>query len=138
MAAEIFVVDDDVDYQFIFFKLLKELDTPHSVKFFANASACHKHILQNKCTGTLPALMVLDLNMPGLNGLQLLRMLRCAAETRINTIPVIIMSSDISRDEVQQCYQAGANAVIAKPTDYKTLKYIVQSIYKFWLDRAAK
>ena len=139
MIREIFVVDDNTDYQFIFFKLLKELNLPYSVKFFENAGACHKHIkiLLAKNVNNIPALIVLDLNMPGMNGLQLLQMLKCTSmdsHSSLQNVPVVIMSHYISESQILQCYQAGANAVLLKPTDYKNLKITIQSVCRFWLE----
>lgn len=139
MIRQIFVVDDNADYQFIFFKVLKGFDKSYSAKFFENAKACHRHIeTLQVIQEPLPALLVLDLNMPGINGLQLLRMLKSPAFCNgviIEQIPVVIMSHEFSNSQILQCYQAGANAVIQKPTDYQVLKYTIHSICRFWLDR---
>ena len=140
MIREIYVVDDNVDYQFIFFKLLKELNLPYAVKFFENGRACHKHIkiLLAKDVKNIPALVVLDLNMPGMNGLQLLQMLKSPStdsNCSLEDVPVVIMSHYISEHQIRQCYQAGANAVLQKPTDYKSLKMTVESVCRFWLER---
>lgn len=140
MIREIFVVDDNVDYQFIFFKVLKELCIPYPVKFFETGQACHKYMkmLRLRNTGNSPSLIVLDLNMPGMNGLQLLQMLKGTSPDSnrfMEDVPVIIMSHDISEHQVRQCYQAGANAVLQKPTDLRNLKITVQAVCRFWLEQ---
>lgn len=86
----------------------------------------------------MPALVVLDLKMPGMTGLQLLQMLRSpvsAGACCAHNIPVVIMSNEISENQTFKCYQAGANAVILKPMDFTDMKITIQSICRFWLDR---
>jgi CheY-like chemotaxis protein len=75
MTRDIFVADDNADYQFIIFKLLKELKRPYSVTFFENAKACHQYMLtlQLKNASMRPSLILTDLHMPGINGIQLLK-----------------------------------------------------------------
>jgi CheY-like chemotaxis protein len=140
MNHEIFVVDDNADYQFLFFKLIKELHKPYSVKFFEHGKALHQHVVQlhTRQAGQLPALVVSDFNMPGMNGLQLLKMLKTTIwddHVSLREIPVVIMSNDISEHQILQCYQAGANAVVLKPIDFEVMKTTVRSICEFWLDR---
>jgi CheY-like chemotaxis protein len=140
MVREIFVVDDNIDYQFIFFKILKGLEKTYPVKFFESAKACHQHIetLHFMEPSPMPGLVILDFNMPGINGLQLLKMLKSSKPDNAmvkHDIPVVIMSNDFSDYQVQQCYLAGANAVILKPFEYQNLRNTIQSICKFWLDR---
>ncbi|MCE7042866.1 response regulator [Dyadobacter sp. CY312] len=140
MTREIFVVDDNADFQFIFFKLLKELKRPYAVTFFENAKACHQHMLtlQLKNAPVRPSLILTDLHMPGMNGLQLLRMLKSslpANDTSVYEPAVVVMSSYMPDGQVLQCYEAGADAVIMKPADFALLKMTVESICNFWLER---
>lgn len=139
MKQDIYIVDDNTDHQFLLYKLFKELDIPYSVKFFENGKALYQHIKVLQRTGKashLPALMILDFNMPGMNGLHLLKLFRQPAmhkEAQTDHIPVLIMSSHVTAPQIVQCYQAGANAVIIKPLDLQVMKNAVLSICKFWL-----
>ncbi|MCF0040088.1 response regulator [Dyadobacter fanqingshengii] len=139
MNREIFIVDDNTDYQFIFFKLLKELNTPYSVKFFENAKTLYQHsLVLSKQGAELPSLIVSDFNMPGMNGLQLLRELKKPVKDSVaplGNIPVIIMSNALTEQQIVQCYQAGANAVVLKPIELALMRKTVSSIFEFWLER---
>lgn len=140
MTRRLFVIDDNVDYQFIFFKLLKEMNRPYSVKFFENAKACHQHMLSLQLVNAIdrPSLILTDLHMPGMNGLQLLKLIRHDDIQRDNffqDVALVVMSSYLSEGQIVQCYQAGADAVILKPYDFVQLKQTVESICNFWLER---
>ena len=67
-------------------------------------------------TGTLPCLVVLDLNMPKLNGTQTLKQLK--ANERFKEIPVIIYSTSINPAEQEACMQFGAHSYITKPISF--------------------
>ncbi|MCF0064290.1 response regulator [Dyadobacter chenwenxiniae] len=136
---ELYIVDDNSDHQFLLYKLIKDLDKPYLVKFFESGRSLHKHMQQLSRSGQregFPDLLVLDYNMPEMNGIELLRLLRqppLANCSQINDIPIIIMTSDISPLQIRQCYQAGANAVVFKPLNFSVLRNTFQSICNFWI-----
>jgi CheY-like chemotaxis protein len=140
MGKEIFLVDDDPDFQFIFFKLLKSLRKQYSVKFFENPKALYHHlkVLHTREASDFPSLIILDLNMPGMNGVQLLKIIRHSRSLpgeKVQQIPIVVMSGDISNEGVQQCYEAGADAVLHKQPDLQLMKATLQSACDFWLER---
>jgi CheY-like chemotaxis protein len=136
---ELYIVDDNPDHQFLVFKLIKALDKPYQVTFFENGRSLHKQMQQLSRLGQheeFPDLLVLDLNMPGMNGIDLLRLLRQPPVgncPQIKDIPIVIMTSDISSLQIDQCYQSGANAVIIKPLNFSVLAITYQAICKFWI-----
>jgi CheY-like chemotaxis protein len=136
---ELYIVDDNPDHQFLVYKLIKALDKPYQVTFFENGRSLHKHMLQLSRLGQhegFPDLLVLDLNMPGMNGIDLLRLLRqppLGSCSQIKDLPIVIMTNDISLHQIDQCYQAGANAVILKPLNFSVLTNTFQAICKFWI-----
>lgn len=141
MNRNLFLVDDNVDHHFLIYNLLRQLDRPYAVKFFENGKAlwqCITELLRTGQTDHLPELIVLDLNMPGMNGLHLLKLFKQPEQpyySEIKNIPVIILSSAITENQIKQCYQAGANAVIIKPIEFNQMKNTLQSICRFWLER---
>ena len=73
-----------------------------------------------------PALLILDINMPGISGLQICRQLK--SNSRTKPIPILIFTSDPSRENVQQAIEAGANGFIAKPFDPTNLTTKVREV----------
>ncbi len=78
-----------------------------------------------------PRLIVLDLKIPKVSGLQLLAQLRAAEKTR--TVPVIVFTSSQEPRDVTLSYQAGANSYVIKPIEYKDFFDAVQRIVHYWL-----
>jgi two-component system, chemotaxis family, response regulator Rcp1 len=77
-----------------------------------------------------PDLILLDLNLPGLDGKAVLKEIKQDAE--LKRIPVSILSSSSADGDVSQSYKLGANCYVVKPIDFKSFQGIVRSIEKFW------
>ena len=79
---------------------------------------------------TLPDVVLLDLNMPQMNGLSVLEAIRRHPATA--TLPVVILSTSRERTDVQQAYALGANAYVVKPLDYSHFRRTMLSVLDFW------
>jgi hypothetical protein len=77
-----------------------------------------------------PALVLLDLKMPGIGGIEVLRSIKSDVRTRC--IPVVIFTSSGERRDVALCYENGANAYVVKPVEYPSFAETLQSISQFW------
>jgi len=78
-----------------------------------------------------PDLILLDLNLPRKNGYEVLQFLK--ADTNLKHIPVIVLSTSSSMDDVNKCYENYANCYITKPMDIENFFSIVSKIENFWL-----
>ncbi len=83
---------------------------------------------------TPPALIILDLNLPGLTGREVL--VRIKNDECLRVIPVIAMTSSTDPRDIDACYRAGANAYLQKPMDLNRLFTAVAQLTGFWLDTA--
>jgi len=82
-------------------------------------------------TGELPALVLLDLNLPKINGLEVLRRIR--TDERTGTLPVVILTSSKQEEDILAGYSSGANAYVRKPMSYTEFVAAAQAISAFWL-----
>ncbi len=82
----------------------------------------------------LPDLILLDLNLPRKDGREVLADVKRDAALR--HIPVVVLSTSQSEEDVQRSYELGANAVITKPVDLDQFFHVVGSIEHFWLEMA--
>ncbi len=78
----------------------------------------------------LPRLLILDIKMPGMSGLELLMLIRQREE--FSNLPVIILSASYEAKDVKLAYRHRVNAYIVKPNQYKELKSLTASIATFW------
>ncbi len=79
----------------------------------------------------LPKVVLLDLKLPKLNGLEVLRQLR--ADDRTKFLPIVILSSSDEEQDMINCYQAGANSYIQKPVDFTRFSETIQQLGIYWL-----
>jgi CheY-like chemotaxis protein len=86
-----------------------------------------------KKKGHLPHIFVLDLKLPKLDGLAVLRKLRIHEATR--NIPVVAYSAEYTQDDIRMSYQVGANTFVAKPTDVAQFSEFLRERLKYWKDR---
>jgi CheY-like chemotaxis protein len=79
----------------------------------------------------LPALTLLDLKLPKLDGLDVLRRVRAAPRTRL--LPVIILSSSNQERDIVESYRAGANSYVRKAVDFAHFSETVGTLAHYWL-----
>jgi len=79
----------------------------------------------------LPALMLLDLKLPGMTGIQLLQWMRVQGE--IKRIPVVVLTSDENPDTINAAYDLGANSYLVKPGNAAEINRMVQTIQRYWM-----
>jgi len=82
----------------------------------------------------LPRLIVLDLNLPGLDGREVLRRLKNSAA--LKPIPVLVLSSVNSKIDIERIYAAGANAFMRKPVSFESLSELIDYTRRYWFDIA--
>ena len=81
--------------------------------------------------GGLPHLMLLDLHMPKIDGLEVLARIKANPETRC--IPVVVMSSSDQESDMVRSYENHANSYIVKPVDFKQFTSQVAALGQYWM-----
>lgn len=79
----------------------------------------------------LPALVLLDLNLPKFNGYQLMKWLRTQPE--IKRIPVVVLTESSDAASINRAYDAGANSYLVKPGEQKEVMRIVEQVRSYWI-----
>ncbi len=77
-----------------------------------------------------PAVVLLDLKMPKMDGLEVLRTIK--ADERLNTIPVVILTSSREEKDLVESYRLGVNAYVVKPVDFQKFIDAVKELGVFW------
>lgn len=81
---------------------------------------------------TLPAIVLLDLNLPGTDGRSVLKILK--KDPLLHTIPVIVFSTSSNSRDIEDCYQLGANSYLTKPIEYAALEEKIRLTINYWLN----
>ena len=76
-------------------------------------------------------LVLLDLNLPKIPGLEVLRRIR--ADERTHFIPVVVLTSSAQQEDILSSYGGGANAFVRKPVDFSEFNAAINTICMFWL-----
>jgi CheY-like chemotaxis protein len=79
----------------------------------------------------MPKVLLLDLKMPRLNGIDVLRELKSQPETR--SIPVVVMTSSNQDRDIDECYRLGVNGYVTKPVQVATFSETIAGIGMYWL-----
>jgi CheY-like chemotaxis protein len=79
----------------------------------------------------LPVVILLDLKLPKLDGLEVLKAIRANERTRL--LPVIILTSSKEEQDIISCYTNGANSYIRKPVDFNQFIDAIQSLHLYWV-----
>ncbi|WP_247234822.1 response regulator [Telluribacter sp. SYSU D00476] len=128
----IYVVDDAADYRFLVDQVFKRFLPHYPHRLFADGMELIQAIEINGKRLEKPKVILLDMDMPKLNGLQTLERLRQLPEWR--TIPVIIVSNRLDEAFVRASYQMGANSFLPKPLDFEQLKSVMSLIGQYWME----
>jgi CheY-like chemotaxis protein len=81
-------------------------------------------------SGGNPVVVLLDLKMPKVNGLEVLKIIK--SDERLKTIPIVVLTSSRETPDVTKCYEHGVNAYVVKPVDFGEFVKAVQDLGMFW------
>jgi CheY-like chemotaxis protein len=122
LHKRLFIIDDDVEDQEIFMEAVKEVDS--AIQCFTSTNA--EEALEELEKSVLPDLIFLDLNMPKLNGKQILREIK--NRSILNAIPVIMYSTSFAPRDIEEISQLGAAFHLLKPSRFDDLCHALGEI----------
>lgn len=130
----ILVADDDTDDQFMLKEAFASLNFDKEIRTVENGEELLDYLNRkgkySDATLPIPKLILLDLNMPKIDGRQCLRLIK--ANPQYSKIPIIIFSTSNNPEDISQSYELGANSYIIKPYSYNELVEIIDIIKKYW------
>lgn len=125
----IFIVDDDPDDRQIILDAFLEKNPQIDYVFIENAETLLQSLYSE--ASEFPALIILDLNMPGMLGLQALKEIR--NNRKFSQIPIIVLTTSTLHQDRRASYELGAACFLRKPDSFNELVDITDSIVKLWL-----
>lgn len=133
------MADDDADDFFLMQSTLEEQHVTNPLHHVASARQLFEFLVHRNDTPPthrhLPGLIFLDINMPGMNGLEILEKLKTDADFR--AIPVVVFSTVSNPETVRRAYQLGANSFITKPNSMQGMAEVVRCVRKCFLELPA-
>ena len=127
----VIICDDDEDDVFLIKSVMEEIDFSNRVTCLKNGLELLEHLNKHKNEPAI-GLILLDLNMPKMDGREVLKEIKNNPAFR--RIPVVILTTSSSPQDIDQCYALGANSFITKPSSYDELHDAVATLIKFWID----
>jgi two-component system response regulator len=134
--ATILLVEDDADDEALTLRALRKNNLGNNV-FVAHDGAEALDFLF--CTNTyadrdprdLPKLILLDVKLPKMNGVEVLRRIR--ADRRTHFLPVVMLTSSKEDQDLVESYQSGANSYVRKPVDFTEFIEAIRQLGLYWL-----
>jgi CheY-like chemotaxis protein len=132
-AVDILIIDDSPEDGYVFQEALGEACPDVSMRWLGSGEEAiaflrHGQEVLNTCPVKL---VVLDMNMPGLNGVQTLRQIR--GSSGVSCVPVAILSTSRAKSDVERAYHFGANVFLKKPISFQGYLEQVQILVQHWL-----
>ena len=130
-GSTILLVEDNPDDVELTLRALERAEITNEVRIARDGAEALEFLLQPENHEPPPALILLDLNLPKVNGLEVLKRIR--AEDRTRYIPVVILTSSAEHKDVIGGYRDGANAYVRKPVMFSEFADAVVTLGTFWL-----
>jgi len=124
---KILFIEDDAIEVMKFHRVLDALELKHHIVDAANGETALT-ILDDK--SDLPDIILLDLNMPKINGIEFLNILK--QDPELKYIPTIILTTSSNFKDVKECYKIGIAGYILKPLKYEDYVLKVQKVIDYW------
>jgi two-component system, response regulator len=128
----ILLVEDNPDDEALTLRALKKNNIRNDVTVARDGAEALEVLFPGEgAGGMLPGLILLDLKLPKVNGLEVLRRIRADARTRI--VPIVVLTSSRLDDDVLASYYSGANGYVRKPVNFADFSAAVSTLGVFWL-----
>lgn len=134
--TDILLIEDNADDAGLTIRAFRKIQSALRIEHFSDGSEALRYIF---CEGAfrdrdlyaLPRLILLDLKMPRIDGLEVLK--RIKSDSRTSAIPVVMLSSSNEMTDIRRCYQQGANSYVLKPVEFDDFLNTVSGIASYWL-----
>ena len=135
----ILVAEDDADDRFLLETAFAENGFKGKLEFVENGVELLEYLRnlnasENNAEHPLPGFILLDLNMPKKDGREVLKEIK--EDPRLKKIPVIVFTTTKNENEINRCYELGANTYVVKPVGFENLVKTIEDIRSYWFSTA--
>ena len=134
--ARILLAEDNIPDQKLFARAIKKTNFQIDLDIVANGEEALEYLMNNNDTvneesNSPPDLIMLDINMPRVNGKQVLSTIK--QDPKLKCIPVVVYTTSNQNSDIAECYKLGANCYVTKPSRLKETLNTISKITEFWL-----
>jgi len=130
----IIMIEDDEGHARLIEKNIRAAGVANAIIAFTDGASALRHLLGPDGSGRISAglslLILLDLNLPDMDGVEILRQLK--QNIHLKRTPVVILTTTDDEREVQRCYDLGCNVYVTKPVDYARFATAVRQLGLFF------
>ncbi|NVN19427.1 response regulator [Muricauda sp. HICW] len=123
----ILFIEDDAIETMKFQRTMSKLETKHSLIEAKNGEEALAYLESGK---SLPDIILLDLNMPRMNGIEFLGILK--QHDKIKYLPTIVLTTSENRDDLLECYKIGIAGYVIKPLKYEDYETKLKTVIEYW------
>ena len=128
-SIAVLVADDDEDDRALTRDALLQVDARSEIRFVQDGRELLEYL---RSDGTCdPDVVLLDLNMPRMNGKEALSEIR--ADDTLRALPVVVFTTSRTEEDVSDCYRRGANSFISKPMSFTGLVEAMRTFREYWV-----
>lgn len=127
--SPVFIVDGDIEDKEIIEDAWRELGFTNEIRFFNNAESVIREL---ETTSTVPFLIISEINLPKISGLELKQYLLEHKQTNFKSIPFVFLTELPSQVQIEQAYQLCTNGIFKKSDSFSKLKQQLIDIVKYW------
>jgi CheY-like chemotaxis protein len=132
----VLLVEDNPDDEELTRRALQKSNIPHELLVARDGVEALDYLFgtgvyAGRDLRVMPQLIMLDLKLPKLDGLEVLRRLRADARTRL--LPVAVFTSSSEKQDIKESYELGSNSYIRKPVDFDHFSEAVRQVGSYWL-----
>lgn len=133
-SGTIIIIEDDPDDQFLLEEVFKDLGYPNERKYFLDGLAALDFLYS---TSDRPFIIISDINLPKLNGLELRQKLQTDAELSLKCIPYVYFTTAINQRAVIDAYSTSAQGFFVKPSGFDETRETIRVMIEYWKRCAA-
>jgi two-component system response regulator len=127
-AVDILIVEDNANDAELTLRALKQRNLANQVHLCRDGAEAIDFFA---AAGPVPKVVLLDLKLPKVDGLEVLRRLK--DDTRTKAIPIVVLTSSREEPDIERAYALGANSYIVKPVDFEAFARAVSDVGLYWL-----
>ncbi len=129
LKRPIVLIDDDEEDFELFSSIIENLKIKRKLLFFDTGQKALDYLLT---TTDKPFLIICDMNMPGMSGLELRQKINETEYLRTKAIPFVFLTTSADKEAVDKAYQMSVHGFFEKSPDYESYKKIMQQIVEYW------